>query len=59
MATHSRNMATKYSEFVKLTDVHSIVQEMTFPLLQGLKVREEDAMRLSNQVATISIDMKK
>ena len=52
-------MSTKYADFVKLTDVTNIVQEMCLPLLTQMKQREEDAINMKNTVTILNMEMKK
>lgn len=46
VATISRNMTKKYSEFVRLTDVKEIIVDIVQPLLQANKTREDEALTL-------------
>ena len=41
-------MAKKYNEFVKLTEVKEIVNDVVFPLLKSMKQREEEAINFKN-----------
>ena len=59
MATHSRNLGSKYNDFVKLTDVQNIVQDMIFPMLNAMKTREADALSLKNTVTNLASEVKK
>lgn len=54
----SRNVATAYGDFVKVTDVKNIVQDMTLPLLQAMKARETEAIRTANCINLIFKDIK-
>ena len=51
-------MGTKYGEFIRMTDVQTICQEMIFPIMNSVKARETDAMMLKNQVAILNNEMK-
>lgn len=59
MATQSRNLGSKYNDFVKLTDVQNIVQDMIFPMLNAMKTREADALALRNTVTNLATEVKK
>ena len=50
---------TKYSEFVRLTDVKGIVEEVTMPLLQSMRARETEAAEMKTKVAVMQDEMKK
>jgi len=41
-------MANKYSDFIKTTDVHEIVNDMVFPLLNAMRAREAESLSLKN-----------
>jgi hypothetical protein len=58
MVTHSKNMTTKHADFVKMTDIRNIVEEMTLPLLSQMQIREEEAINMKNRVLIISDEIK-
>ena len=58
-AVLSKDMKNQYSEFVKLTEVKEIVEEVTVPLLEAMQTRETEAMRINKTVDLLAIEMKK
>lgn len=48
MAVKTRGVAQRYGEFVKITDVQMIVQEMIMPMYGAIKKREEEAIASKN-----------
>ena len=59
MVTKSRDINSRYGEFVKISDVRDIVQDMILPMISALKKREEEALSMSNSVAILKDEMKK
>ena len=59
MVTKSRNMNSRYGEFVKISEVRDIVEDMILPMISALKKREEEALSMSNSVAILKEEMKK
>jgi len=51
-------MTTKHADFVKMTDIRNIVEEMTLPLLSQMQIREEEAINMKNRVLIISDEIK-
>ena len=43
MVVQSKNMGKQFNEFVKLSEVNNIVQDITVPLLSKILVRESEA----------------
>ena len=58
-AVLSKDMKNQYSEFVKLTEVKEIVEEVTVPLLEAMQTRETEAIRINKTVDLLAIEMKK
>ena len=52
-------MKQRYADFVKLTDVHNIVEGLTVPLFTAMRAREDEAISMKNQVAILNSEMKK
>ena len=52
-------MTSTAKEFIKLTEVKEIVQDMVIPLLNAMKLREQEAIDFKNQVVIIKDDLKK
>ena len=42
IATFSRDMTKNFGEFVRITEVHQIVEDVYLPLLEAVQVREEE-----------------
>ena len=59
MITKSRNMNSRYGEFVKMSDVRDIVEDMILPMITAMKKREEEALSMSNTVGILKEEMKK
>ena len=51
-------MKNQYREFVKLTDVKEIMQDVCLPLLEAMRLRETDAIRASREINAMSKEMK-
>ena len=49
-AVESKAVAKKYGEYVKINSVYEIVESITVPLLTAMKVREEEAIKATNQL---------
>ena len=45
-AVHSRNMTNKFAEFVKLTDVKQICEDLILPVMNMMRVREDEAINM-------------
>ena len=58
-SVQSRSMTNTAKEFVKLTEVKEIVQDMVVPLLNQMKIREQEAIDFKNHVVIIKDEQKK
>ena len=52
-------MKNQYNDFVKLTDVKQIVQDVTLPLLEAMHLRESEAMKATSTINILSQEIKK
>ena len=52
-------MKNKYADFVKISDVREMVQEVTYPLLEAMQARESEALKAARQIDQIFTEMKK
>ena len=51
-------MTKNFGEFVKLTEVHQIVEDVYLPLLEAVQVREEELSQMRAAVNLLSNEMK-
>ena len=51
-------MTKNFGEFVKLTEVHQIVEDVYLPLLEAVQVREEELSQMRTTVNVLSNEMK-
>ena len=59
MAAQTRAMNKTFGDFVKLTDVKEIVNEITMPMISQLRAKEHDVVQLFNAVALLKSELKK
>ena len=52
-------MNKAFGEFVKLTDVKEIVNEITMPMITQIRAKEHDVTQLFNAVALLKSELKK
>ena len=59
MAAQTKAMNKTFGEFVKLTDVKEIVNEITMPMITQIRAKEHDVTQLFNAVALLKSELKK
>lgn len=51
-------MEKNYGDFVKFTEVKSIVEEIVMPIITSLRSKEQESIRTTNCINVIFKDMK-
>ena len=54
----TKNMQVNYGDFVKTTEVKSLIEEIVMPVINGLRIREEEGLRSTNCINTIFKEIK-
>jgi len=58
MTVHSKNITARHADFIRMTEVRTILEELTLPMLNQMKQREEEAMSMKNRIMIISDEIK-
>ena len=54
----SKSLETRYGEFIKMSELKDVINEVCFPLLEAMRVREEESIRANNCINQIFKDIK-
>ena len=55
----TRDISKRFGDFIKLTEVKDIIEEIINPVLHDMKVREEEYTSIKNQVNFTWLQLKK
>ena len=55
----NNNMQPTHKEYVKFTDVKSLVEEITQPILNDMKKREDEAIKATTLINFLNLELKR